>query len=322
MDYISNTYTSPGQKKEDGVYIEHGIVLTLPNLQVLQIQLEILNSFKFSCPFVRNIVLFPSFTDPSTVDNSTLKNLAPWNSTLTNLTVNILVKTIPDFAFIWTPLIVVLDLKQNDVKFLSNNTFFGLNFLEELILARNALNNVPSHTFHAFQYQSLRNLDLSFNGIITIPSDAFCLITSLKHLNLAGNPIVVSGNLFDELSNLISLNLDDLFIDAESSSLQILRVRTISPHTSDICSLFPNLTHLASSASWLSPLPIPPASLALSKCLHLEYLDLSDSTQSWDFGTRNSTLPRLQTFKIAGNQLNSLKEVYIVNQSKPNISGS
>ena len=279
-------------------------------------QLQILNSFKFSCPLVRSIVLLRSITDPITLDNSTLKNLAQWNSTLTHLSVSITVDAIHDFTFTWTPLIVFLDLAGIEgVLYLSKNVFLGLDFLEELTLAKNALSNVPSHTFHAFQSQSLRNLDLSFNGIFKIASDAFSLIMSLKYLSLEGNPITVIGSLYDQLSNLISLNLDYTEgdnIGTGSSSLQILHCRRSTAfllYTPNVCSIFPNLTHLSlsSSSSIITPLPIVP--LALYKCLQLEYLDLSDSTQPCDFQTRNSTLPFLQTFKFAGNQLISLKEI-------------
>ena len=295
------------------IHIERGIVLSLPSLQEMRIQLQMLNSFKFSCPLVRSIYLLPPITNPIILDNSTLKNLAPWNSTLTHLSVSIPeVEAIHDFTFSWTRRIVFLNLSQCKVQYLSKNVFLGLNFLEELILANNALHNVPSHTFHAFQSQSLRNLDLSFNGITKIESDAFSLITSLKYLSLEVNPTTVSENLFNELSDLISLNLDDtggIYIQAGSASLQILRSITIFiVYTPNVCSLFPNLTHLSLSSSYALA-PRPPVSLALYKCLQLEYLDLSDSTRSFDFGTRNSTLPRLQTFKFAGNQLTSLKEI-------------
>ena len=300
------------------IYIEDGIVLSLPSLQEMHIQLQMLNSFKFSCTLVRSIVLMPSTTDPITLDNSTLKNLAPWNSTLTHLRVYIRVEAIHDFAFKWTRRIVFLDLTGIEEQYLSKNAFFGLDFLEELTLAKNALSNVPSHTFHAFQSQSLRNLDLSFNGIQKIASDAFSLITSLKYLSLEGNPITVTGSLFDQLSNLISVNLDDIRgngVGAGSSSLQILHCQRVTLpylyftwYIPNVCSIFPNLTHLSLSSPSIVEFP-PPVPLGLYKCLQLEYLDLSDSTLPFDFGTRNSTLPRLQTFKFAENQLTSLKEI-------------
>ena len=255
----------------------------------------------------------PCMTDPLTLDNSSLKNLAPWNSTLTHLRIRILVEAIHDFAFTWTPLIDVLDLTLCGVHVLSNNVFSGLNFLEELILAQNDLNNVPSHTFHAFQSQSLRLLDLSFNGIRTIASDSFSLIMSLRFLNLAGNHVVASANWLEKLSNIISLNMDGtsgMGIYTEHSSLQTLSMKKMSYQLflPDVCSLFPNLKHATLYALYKS-IPLPPLPLALYKCLKLEYLDLSDSTQPFDFGTRNSTLPRLKTFKFAGNQLTSLEEI-------------
>ena len=246
------------------------------------------------------------------LDKSTLKNLALWNSSLTHLKLTLLLEEIHDFAFTWTPFIVVLDLTESKVQFLSNNVFFGLDFLKALILAKNALSNVPSHTFHAFQSQSLQNLDLSFNEIRTITSVSLSLIKSLRYLNLAGNPITVKRNLIGKLSNLISLNLDgtgSMYINDESASLQILRMKTSSyiSYTPNLCSLFPNLKHAALSGD--VSIPIRPTSLALHKCVQLEYLDLSDSNLSFDFGTRNLTLPFLHTFKFAGNKLTSLKEI-------------
>ena len=302
--------------KEDDVYIDHGIVLTLPKLQHLYIPLKTLNSFKFSCPLVQSIFTMTALQE-NQLDNSTLKNLAQWNSTLTHLEITgAYVEVIYDFTFTWTPLLVFLNLERNDIRFLSNDVFSGIHFLEELKLARNALNNIPSHTFHAFQSQSLRNLDLSYNGIHKIAPGAFSLITFLKYLNLEGNPMKVTENFFDGLSNLISLNLDDIggidITDVGCSSLQILhslqKTSLLTLYTPNVCSLFPNLTHAVLSAL-LSVATISPVPLALNKCLQLEYLDLSDSTRSWDFGTTNSTLPRLRTFKIAGNQLTSLKEI-------------
>ena len=196
-------------------YIEHGIVLSLPNVQYLMIPYEALNSFKFSCPQLQTIFLLLDVDGTDSripvVDNSTFKRLAQWKSSLTKFrlfTTLVTKRTIRDFAFTWVPLIVVLDLKEIGVQFLSSNAFSGLNFLDQLILAHNYLNDVPSHTFHAFQSQSLRKLDLSLNGISTIASHAFSSVTSLKYLNLAGNPITEIGNWFDELSNLISFNMN------------------------------------------------------------------------------------------------------------------
>ena len=304
------------------IYIEHGIALSLPYVQLMIIPYRALNAFKFSCPHLKLIYLQLGKSDSMVLDNSTLKNLAQWNSSLTNLHVGSLISTetkrsIVDFAFTWTPLLGVLDLTQTEVQFLSENAFSGLYYLKELILARNHLNEVPSHTFHAFQSKSLRKLDLSFNGIFKIASDAFSLITSLTSLDLAGNYISLIGHWFVELSNLISLNIDgagEINIFAQSSSLQILHIKNAFSLLSlpNICSLFPKLTHVTLSASSTPYLPVPPVSFALQKCLQLEYLDLSDSTQQWDFGTETATLPFLRNLKFAGNQLNSLKKILVI----------
>ena len=314
--FVINWFTN----EDTDVHIEHGITLSLPNVQKLTIPYRTLNAFKFLCPQVKLIYLQFGESDSMVLDNSTLKSLAQWNSTLRDLEFGSLIsteakRTIADFAFTWTPLIVVLDLEQCDIQLLSNNAFSGLNSLETLILAHNHLNEVPSHTFHAFQSHSLRKLDLSFNGIFKIASHAFSLLTSLKSLNLEGNSISLVGHWFVYLSNLISLNMNgagEINIGARSSSLQILHIKNAYSLLSlpNICSLFPNLTHVTLSAS--NTYPVPPISLALHKCLQLEYLDLSDSTQQWDFGTRTATLPYLRNFKFAGNQLTSLKKILVI----------
>ena len=304
-------------------YMEHEIDPSLPNVQSLTISYDVLNSFTFTCPQLLSIhILLADEGYFSLLDNSTLKNLAQWNSTLTTLALHSMLTTetamtIKDFVFTWTPLILVLNLDKMTVQFLTNNAFFGLNFLEQLILSHNYLNGVPSHTFHAFQSQSLRELDLSYNGIFIIGSHAFSSVTSLRHLNLAGNPITLIGNWFNDLSNLISLNMDrtgyTFNVDAKLSSLQILRMEKVYSliHLPNICNLFPNLKRVTLSASRKVPQPTPSVPLALHNCLLLEYLDLSDSTQSFDFGTITSTLPFLRVFKFAGNQLTSVKEIPI-----------
>ena len=77
------------------------------------------------------------------------------------------------------------------IQFISNDTFAGLEHLEQLILAHNKLQTVPSHALEPFtKHATLKSLDLSYNGITgSLPEDAFVAVPFLTTLNMAGNMV-------------------------------------------------------------------------------------------------------------------------------------
>ena len=95
------------------------------------------------------------------------------------------------------------------MQFISDDAFYGLNYLEELYLSRNQINKLPTQAFESFKSTgSLRLLDLSSNGLTGyFSNDAFSSISSLTYLDFSHNPIAIVGAWVHELTNLKDLKL-------------------------------------------------------------------------------------------------------------------
>ena len=233
-----------------------------------------------------------------------------------------LTDTIADFTFTQTPLLTKLDLVGCAIQNLMVDSFVGLNKLENLILGKNRLVKVPSHTFHAFQNGSLQNLDLSSNKIAFVDSDAFSLLPFLKYLNLAENSMMPDTDYLHTVTSLSNLKLGGTGIESfatlfetNSSSLEVLYVskprQILFSQVCEMCCLFPSLKNVTFANVIYGILDFP-SSLALHKCLQLTNLDLSGSIRSWDFSRKDTFVPKLQSLILADTELISVKQFLFV----------
>ena len=79
---------------------------------------------------------------------------------------------------------IVVDLRNNCVEYIKDDSFKGLNKLKVLLLSYNNIKNISSG---AFQDQtSLNYLDLSYNGLTSVNGDMWKGLINLKSLRLTG----------------------------------------------------------------------------------------------------------------------------------------
>ena len=100
-----------------------------------------------------------------------------------------------------------LNLEGNNLAKIDTGDFFGIK-VERLLLGNNSLSQLDLLSFWGLEYH-LTTLDLSFNHIKRIPSDALKLLRRLKSLSLTGNQIrTVHKYDFMNLNHLEVLSLD------------------------------------------------------------------------------------------------------------------
>ncbi|XP_049328211.1 slit homolog 2 protein isoform X2 [Astyanax mexicanus] len=83
--------------------------------------------------------------------------------------------------------LTLIDLSNNLISTLSNNSYSNMSDLLTLILSYNRLRCIPAKAFEGLR--SLRLLSLHGNDIAVIPEGAFKDLSSLSHLALGANPL-------------------------------------------------------------------------------------------------------------------------------------
>ena len=106
-----------------------------------------------------------------------------------------------------------LDLNRNFLETVPDRLFEDLRTVEEIHLSGNLLNELPDGTFDG-QTANLSVLDLSANGLETLPEGVLRNLAGLVSLSLAGNGLSdLPGGLFDDLARLEVLDLSANSID-------------------------------------------------------------------------------------------------------------
>lgn len=102
--------------------------------------------------------------------------------------------------------IKVLDLSDNIISILSDNSFVKYEYLEVLYMRNNSLKLIKPKAFA--RMRMLLYLDLSFNNLVSIPSTIFNDLSALLTLSLQGNSIaVIEKYTFQNVSYLTNLFL-------------------------------------------------------------------------------------------------------------------
>ena len=274
---------------------------------------------------------FPTMSDLSVVNTTTLQVLQKWNKSLTHLTLLFIVlQQIDDYSFIWTPNLATLDLAQNKINHLAKHAFCRLRYLQKLLLNRNRLSEVPSEALQVFRKPAtLQYLDLSQNGILNIPEDAFsALSSSLTYLNIEDKH-TDRGLTYTEWMNLLQkLNYISLkgsaygnivvYVHNSLLSLKHFQINEVLNllFAQKLCSFFPNLeVAIISDATIVSF----PSALALHKCSHLIHLDLSGSVENIDslaLDNLNISIPTLNKLIMARNQVISINQILFLKTPK------
>ena len=115
-------------------------------------------------------------------------------------------KTLPSLDFGPHP-IHTLSFEENGLTNIHTGDFFGLK-VDRLLLGNNSLSELDLLSFWGLEYH-LISLDLSFNKLSKIPTDALRLLRNLRSLNVVGNKIrTLYNNDFLYLTKLEVLSLD------------------------------------------------------------------------------------------------------------------
>jgi Leucine-rich repeat (LRR) protein len=162
-------------------------------------QISNLKKIQFNSNFEILLLSFNLLTNLNEINSLSLKYLNVSNNRLQDI--NIKTTFLPNLEY--------LDLSQNRLISIKNESFLNINKLKHLNLSHNKLdlesefNNISY--FHGLSL--LEILDLSFNEIKYLDSNlTFQYLNSLKYLNLSNNKLKTAF-IFGYLSLLINLNL-------------------------------------------------------------------------------------------------------------------
>ena len=103
---------------------------------------------------------------------------------LNNVTVGTTL-SIPPFCFHGCSMLRKLDIRNNHIEHLDNNSLAGLNELKELDLTMNNLGVLTNWTFQ--NVPQIRNLRLAFCNLSYVDSGTFLMLQNLIYLNLSSN---------------------------------------------------------------------------------------------------------------------------------------
>lgn len=102
--------------------------------------------------------------------------------------------------------LIKLKLEGNELKTLSNLTFVGLGNLEYLDISKNKIDHLPYGLFHSLE--ALQKLNLEKNEIAMVDGQTFSGLRSLKLLNLNDNALTkLPADTFNSIEHLSALNL-------------------------------------------------------------------------------------------------------------------
>lgn len=128
---------------------------------------------------------------------------------------------------LWIPSVEVLDLSNNKIAEIPDNSFSSTRLIRKLILSSNFLTSISEHFFSGLE-SNLKELYLGKNQISDIHPLAFSKLLELKLLDLSGNPL----NLKIDVSS-IKLPQHIVHLDLQSTKLSTLEYCSLS-HLHDI----------------------------------------------------------------------------------------
>ena len=103
--------------------------------------------------------------------------------------------------------VTTIDLSDNEIETVHNNSFAGLNNLANLVLRNNNISSSPACMF--LWQKNLRYLDVSWNNLKIIHNDLWICFNSLETLNITGNPVAeISPAAFAPLDKLTTVHID------------------------------------------------------------------------------------------------------------------
>ena len=246
--------------------------------------------------FPENICLYPNLTYIN-FEINLISSLSSSNfDCISGLTdVNLKSNKISDINGVFSKLknLSKLDLANNNISQLTQDSFNGLSSLESLDLSYNHLKSISANTFNTLI--NLQEIDLSYNNFSQIDDGYFTGLIKIKSIYLSNNQISrLSKNSFNNLRSLnylflernkLNQNLDSLFIGLT------------------------NLIQLDLSFNDFRTIELWPTYLSSLSVLLLRFNKIEKFTNERGWFIQNSTnLPPLKDF-IVDLQFNSITEL-------------
>lgn len=282
--------------------------------------------------------------------NATMANLL----TLTHLDLSYNnIKSIPEDFFSTMPMLQFLNLSQNCIEYFTFGRTVALNFLEELDLSGNLIQNmslaaillpnlkrlhlqnnqlhyVDSRTFHGLPsvaYINLQSNNVELCGLNSEMAKERCVsfinISSLQHLNLRENMLKVlpecafygTSLTYLDLSRNFGLAVRTNALKGLESSLEVLHLEDNAIiHLNVDLPLLVQLQYLDLSGNHLTWLP------TWNRNCHIETLDLRNNSFSL---LEDSNIPALEstlrTLSLSGNPLSCCENSWIVHMVRRNV---
>ncbi|XP_072257859.1 transforming growth factor beta activator LRRC32 [Pyxicephalus adspersus] len=232
------------------------------------------------------------------------------------------IKSIPEDFFSTMPMLKFINLSQNCMEYFSFGNVVALNFLEELDLSGNSIQNM---SLASISLPNLKILHLQNNQLQFVESKIFQRLPSIKYINLQSNNVELCGlnsemnteNIKNEkclsffnISSLQHLNLREnmlkviperafygtslTFLDVSRNFGLVIRQNALKGLERSL-----EVLHLEESAIFQLNVDLP-------LLVHLRYLNLSGNSLTW-LPTWNRNC-QLETLDLSNNSFSNLKD--------------
>jgi Leucine-rich repeat (LRR) protein len=206
-----------GLASNDITYLEENSFMHLRNLRLLDLSN---NKIKTINPLIfKNLIFLNTLYMKNNGIIDIKNNTFMFLNTLNDLDLSYNNIYYLDHSFVKNLALITLDLRNNKLKLINNNSFKNLKFLKQLYLTNNEISNIEFNSFedmnelqdlhlqnnsiskiqNGFVKKSFRNLYLEYNKIDLIENDSF-INNSIVHVFLKSNHIkILYSNIFSNL---------------------------------------------------------------------------------------------------------------------------
>lgn len=254
--------------------------------------------------------LYLDYNRVAALSSDILGSLQPEDIRYMSLSRNV-IRELPGGSFQMFKNLLYLDLSGNSLATIHSEMFIGLeNSLIELKIGQNKITNVGNIPL---SLKRLRKLDLSYNNIVDIPSNAFEGVEQLMHLNISNNnhlapvPVELTHSLSKlqtyDISNVgLKSVFPEMFTKSPNLKAVYLRNNKIQELPDGTFSNLRNLTII--DLSYNKILTIRPATFI--NIMNLKQLSLKGNQLTAFKGEMFNTGTSLEELDISDNQLGYL----------------
>ncbi|KAI5697778.1 hypothetical protein M8J75_015495 [Diaphorina citri] len=293
-NYITNLYEN--DKKQAPIYIKS---LDLSNNRIQEVPVNFLQTFADS---LRKLYL--DFNEIKHLDATAFGNLDVLELlSLEHNNIAVVVKR----TFIGMPNLQIIDLSFNEISMLTGEQFYFSFKLRILNISHNRLRSLPRDVF---SNTIIEKLDISYNSLVTMPSNALGGIgLTLRDVDLSHNQIEhIDSTMFIELPMITNLNLSNnrLTILPDNTFISVNTLIQLDLSSNPLRANFKELFHYLQKLKYLYL-----SNTNLNSFPHLplpDLLILDMSNNNIDSVTENCAelLGKLRRLNLSGNQIQAV----------------